>query len=92
MLLKNIIEGLWKPPWCVVDHVEEIWQLLEGLNSKVSHIYREGNKLADHFANYAFDVGEIECHEFCLLDMQGRRIFNEDKLQCPYLRVKVAKN
>lgn len=64
---------------------------MEGCNIKVSHIYIEGNKLANHLANYALDVGTIECHEFWHLDPQGRRIVNEEKLQYPYLRVKVAK-
>ncbi|XP_070057071.1 uncharacterized protein [Nicotiana tomentosiformis] len=92
MLLKNIIDGSWKPPWCIADQVEEIMHLLEGYINKVSHINRECNKLADHLANYALDFGDIECEEFWQMDIQGRRIVNEDKLQCPYLRVKVAKN
>lgn len=74
MLLKNIIEGSWKSPWCIVEHVEEIMELIKGRNFRVSHIYREGNKLADHLANYALDVGTIECHEFWHLDSQGRRL------------------
>lgn len=67
-------------------------QLLEGSNYMVSHIFREGNKLADHLANYALDHGNIECQEFWHLDIQGRRLVNEDKLQCQYFRVKVSKN
>ncbi|XP_070054705.1 uncharacterized protein [Nicotiana tomentosiformis] len=92
MLLKNIVEGSWKPPWCIIDQVDEIKRLLNGCINMVSHIYREGNKLADHLANYALDVGNFECHEFWELDVQARRILNGDKLQCPYLRVKVTKN
>lgn len=80
MLMKKIISGEWKPPWCIVDEVEEIMQLMEDTNYVVSHIFREGNKLADHLANYALDSGDIECHEFWDLDSQGRRIVNEDKL------------
>lgn len=57
VLLKNIIDGLWKPPWCIVEYVEEIMRLKEGCNIKVSHIFREGNRLADHLANYALDIG-----------------------------------
>lgn len=64
---------------------------MEGCNVKVSHIFREGNKLADHLANYALDVENIECQDFWQLDSQGISIVNEDKMQCPYLRVKVAK-
>lgn len=92
LILKNVITSAWNPPWFITNHIEEILQLLEGCNKMVSHIYREGNKLADHLANYALDVGNIECHEFWQLDIQERRLVNEDKLQCPYLRVKVTKN
>lgn len=55
-------------------------QLLEGSNYKVSHTFKEGNKLADHLANYALDSGDIEYQEFWKLNTQGRRIVNEDKL------------
>ncbi|XP_070019940.1 uncharacterized protein [Nicotiana sylvestris] len=55
------------------SHVEEMMQLMNGSNYKVTHIHREGNKLADHLANYALDYGEIECQQFCHLDAQGRR-------------------
>lgn len=92
MLLKKVMEGVWKPPWCIAEHVEEIIELLNRGNYVVSHIFKEGNKLAGHLANYALDAGDFECQEFGQLDVQGRRIVNEDKLQCPYFRVKVAKN
>nr|XP_016451168.1 PREDICTED: ribonuclease H-like [Nicotiana tabacum] len=92
LLLKNIIEESWKPPWCINDHVEEILRLNEQSIIKVTHIFREGNTLADHLANYALDEGNIECHGFWDMDSKGRRIINEDKMQCPYIRVKVASN
>lgn len=47
---------------------------------------REGNCLADHLANYALDVGNIEANCFQELDTKGRKIVNNDKLLCPYLR------
>uniref|UniRef100_A0A1U7Y3W8 Uncharacterized protein LOC104240759 n=1 Tax=Nicotiana sylvestris TaxID=4096 RepID=A0A1U7Y3W8_NICSY len=71
------------------SRVEEMMQLMNGGNYIVTHIYREGNKLADHLANYALDHGEIECQHFWHLDAHGRRLVNEDKLQHPRLRVKV---
>lgn len=91
-MIKNIIEGIWKPPWIVNEHVEEIRTLLDLCSGRVLHTFREGNKLADHLENHALDVGDIECHGFHHLVTVGRRIVNVDKLQCPYLRVKVAKN
>jgi len=60
-------------------------------NGRITHIFREGNKLADHLANYALDQGVIECHSFNHLDTQGRRLVNGDKMQCPFLRVKASR-
>nr|XP_016450378.1 PREDICTED: uncharacterized protein LOC107775192 [Nicotiana tabacum] len=74
LMLKNIIDGLWKPPWNIVDAVEEINSLKEGCNFKISHIFREGNKLADHLANYALDSGNIESFDFWELDVSSRRM------------------
>nr|XP_009624162.1 uncharacterized protein LOC104115277 [Nicotiana tomentosiformis] len=53
LLLKNLIDGIWKPPWIITTQIEEIRQLMQGCNIRLSHIYREGNRLADHLANYA---------------------------------------
>ncbi|XP_019240115.1 PREDICTED: uncharacterized protein LOC109220106 [Nicotiana attenuata] len=91
MLLKNIIEGSWKPPWCIFDQIDEIVRLKGEFTLRISHTFREGNYLADHLANHALDVGDMECHSFWDLDPQGRRLVNEDKMQCPVLRVKVAR-
>ncbi|XP_075097862.1 uncharacterized protein LOC142175181 [Nicotiana tabacum] len=63
-LLKNIIEESWKPPWYITKHVEDILRLKEQSIIKVTHIFREWNTLADHFANYALDEGNTECHGF----------------------------
>ncbi|XP_070022541.1 uncharacterized protein [Nicotiana sylvestris] len=92
MLLKKIMDGIWKLPWIISEQVEEMMQLMNGGNYTVTHIHREGNKLTDHLANYALDHGEIECQQFWHLDAQGRRLVNEDKLQCPNLRVKGSGN
>ncbi|XP_019232503.1 PREDICTED: uncharacterized protein LOC109213197 [Nicotiana attenuata] len=91
MMLRNVLNGEWKIPWGIVQQVEEIKELLTKANVSVAHTLREGNKLADHLANYALDFGDIEAQEFWELDIQGRRIVNDDKSQCPYLRVKVAR-
>ncbi|XP_070003073.1 uncharacterized protein [Nicotiana sylvestris] len=79
MLLKKIMDGIWKPPWIISEQVEEMMQLINGGNYTVTHIHREGNKLADHLANYALDHGEIECQQFWHLDAQGRRWTGDKK-------------
>lgn len=92
MMLKNVLHGEWKIPWCIYTQVEKIRQLMAKANVTVVHTFREGNCLANHLANYALDMGTMVAHSFWELDIQGRRIVNNDKLQCPYLRVKVARN
>lgn len=72
--------------------MEEIKELMATCNVTVAHTLREGNSLADHLANYALDIGPIECHCCGDLDVQGRRLVNNDKMQCPYLRVGVVRN
>lgn len=58
--MKNVIERKWSIPWGIMEYVEEIQRLMRICDAKVTHIYREGNKLADHLANYSLDVGPIE--------------------------------
>lgn len=91
LLIKNVVIGEWNVPWVVVEYVEEIKELMQINNIIVNHTLREGNKLADNLANYALDKGLIEAHCFEELDIQSRSIVNNDKLQCPYLRIKVAR-
>ncbi|XP_070045183.1 uncharacterized protein [Nicotiana tomentosiformis] len=91
VLLHNVISRKWAVPWSIAVYVEEIKELKARANVTVSHTHREGNRLANHLANYALDVGHIEYHYFGDLDIQGRRIVNNDKLQCPYLRIRVVR-
>lgn len=51
---------------------------MQQCDAVITHIYREGKKLADHLAYYALDVGPIECNLFTHLDSTGRRIVNND--------------
>ncbi|XP_075098992.1 uncharacterized protein LOC142175884 [Nicotiana tabacum] len=61
MIVKKAIEGEWSVPWSIAREVEEIKQPMTRSNITISHTLREGNRLADHLANYALDVGPIEC-------------------------------
>lgn len=88
MLMKNVIEGNWDPPWAVTAYLEEIKEPMGRSKTRFSHIMREGNKLADYLANYALDNGDFEAQSFNQLEPQGRRIVNNDKWLCPYLRVR----
>lgn len=92
MLIKNVMTGEWTVPWSVAAYVEEIKELMTQCNVTVDHTLREGNRLADHLANFTLDVGPMEAHCFWELDIRGRRIVNNDKLQCPYLRIRFARS
>ncbi|KAH0662539.1 hypothetical protein KY284_027470 [Solanum tuberosum] len=63
LLLKNIVERVWKVPWKVVNILEEIWRLMQGKTVVISHIFREGNKLADYLANLALEKGTVQKQE-----------------------------
>ncbi|XP_019245221.1 PREDICTED: uncharacterized protein LOC109225083 [Nicotiana attenuata] len=58
MMLKNVIDGVWKIPWNISAIVEEIKHLLARCSITVAHTLREENSLADHIANYALDHGK----------------------------------
>ncbi|XP_059315234.1 uncharacterized protein LOC132065727 [Lycium ferocissimum] len=91
LLMKNILDRTWKPPWNIADVVEEIWDITDNAQVQVLHIMREGDQLADHLANYALDYGEIEVNSFAELDSKGKKILNSDNLHCPYLRIKTVR-
>lgn len=82
LLMKNVIDGLWGAPWAIAGHIEEINHLKGSCNVRVSHIMREGNKLADDLANYALDTGNFEAESFAQLETQGRRLVYNDKMPC----------
>lgn len=84
MFLKTVIMENWITLWMMTAHVEEIRRLMVLCHTRISHIFREGNKLAEHLANYALDTGPIVCDVFSQLDSTERRLLNDDKLLCPH--------
>ncbi|XP_019224809.1 PREDICTED: uncharacterized protein LOC109206439 [Nicotiana attenuata] len=91
MVMTNVFQGTWTCPWNMEIYVEEIKEMMTKGNIQISHTLREGNQLADHLANFALEFGPIVCREFCDLDVLGRKIVNNDKLQWPYLRIKAKR-
>lgn len=55
LMMKQILNYMWKPPWNIVVHVEEIKHLMSMCIIPVTHVLREGNKLAAHLANITLD-------------------------------------
>uniref|UniRef100_A0A0V0HCS3 Putative ovule protein n=1 Tax=Solanum chacoense TaxID=4108 RepID=A0A0V0HCS3_SOLCH len=87
MLLYKVLEGKWATPWVIADMVEEIKACLRNKQYKFQHILREGNQLADYFANIALDKGSCRYSQFKSIKTRGRKILNSDKYQCLYLRI-----
>ncbi|KAH0704871.1 hypothetical protein KY289_009947 [Solanum tuberosum] len=55
MLLYKVLEKKWACPWIIAEMVTEIQSCLQDKQVIFQHILREGNKLADHVANFVID-------------------------------------
>lgn len=87
MAMVQILEGRWDVPWSVTLEVNSISYLRRSLSARVQHIFREGNTLADYFANLVFDLaGDYQFSHFQDIPMEGRRILNLDKSGTPHIR------
>lgn len=49
--MTKFIEGIWEVPWSVVKEVEAINKMRKNVPIQLKHTLREGNTLADFFAN-----------------------------------------
>ncbi|KAH0635938.1 hypothetical protein KY290_036338 [Solanum tuberosum] len=69
--------------------VNSIKRLMETMSVRVQHSLREGNTLADYFANLVFDfAGPVEYMNFLDVPSKGKKIINLDKLSLPNMRIK----
>lgn len=85
----KFIKGEWRVPWEIMEIIEEIIALTQGMNVHFADIYREGNQLADALANSAINqTQKMQCLEFSQMPSIARRICNMDKAQIPALRIK----
>lgn len=65
LLIIQVIKRVWKVPWEVVELLDDIRRNKEQVELQVSHIYREGNDLADYIANLAVDtISKLSFHSF----------------------------
>ncbi|KAH0715838.1 hypothetical protein KY284_008743 [Solanum tuberosum] len=87
MLMCKVLKEQWLVPWIIADMVEEIKACMKDKQHIFQHTLREGNKLADYLANRAIDKGNCRFSDFNNMEVTGRKIINNDKLKCPYLRI-----
>ncbi|XP_059315633.1 uncharacterized protein LOC132066321 [Lycium ferocissimum] len=93
LLIKNVVDGVWEIPWCVITEVERIRKMKAEFNVIIQHVYREGNTLADFLTNLAFDfAGTQSFNSFAELPSAGKKILNLDKHQVPNLKIRNVKN
>ncbi|KAK4721758.1 hypothetical protein R3W88_011991 [Solanum pinnatisectum] len=85
----NIIDGVWKIPWSVSIEVGSIHRIRDLISVRVQHFLREGNTLADFFANLIFNfAGTYEFKSNQDVPSEGRKIIMMDKGNTPYIRTK----
>ncbi|XP_070034648.1 uncharacterized protein LOC142175248 [Nicotiana tabacum] len=60
LLMKNVLDEIWEPPWSIANQVDEIKSLLSRGVFHLDHVLREGNKLADHLANVTLDQQHMQ--------------------------------
>lgn len=83
----QFLEGNWAIPWSVVTDINYIQSLRRNFLVRVQHSFREGNTLADYFANLVFDfAGEFQFNSFLEIPSEGRKILNLDKIGTPQIR------
>ncbi|XP_075097980.1 uncharacterized protein LOC142175292 [Nicotiana tabacum] len=84
LLMKNMLDEIWEPPWSIANQVDEIKTLLSRGVLHIVHELREGNKLADHLANLTLDqqhiqqvLDDMEDEEEIILVKRRRRYYGE---------------
>lgn len=85
--MKNMLEGRWTTPWSINTIVEDTRCFMKVCSTRVQHIYREGNTLADYLENLAMEeTCKLEFRSFSDLPKQGKILLNLDKVQSPNIR------
>ncbi|WMV49324.1 hypothetical protein MTR67_042709 [Solanum verrucosum] len=90
--LKKIIQKAWRVPWELAEKVEEIREIMQQISATITHIFREGNGLADSLANIAMESqSEHQYLRFQEFPLKEKRILNVEKAQIPTLRIRTRK-
>lgn len=88
----KIIRNKLQIPRELREVVEEIKKLMSIIKAIITHIYREGNSLADYLANLTIETESIQkFNNFHQLPPAGRKIINMDKMQISNLRIKITR-
>ncbi|KAK4739460.1 hypothetical protein R3W88_003157 [Solanum pinnatisectum] len=92
LVLKKMVDNQWKIPWELVERIEEIRKVIRSINASITHIFREGNCVADSLVNEVVESQETKCYYlFQELPSIIRKHLNMDKSQIPNIRMKTRK-
>lgn len=74
------LKGVWKIPWEIIDIVENTQDIMQQVEIRLKHIFREGNQVVDLLANTAIEQGgKLQVWGFSQLPSQARKLINIDK-------------
>ncbi|XP_075087590.1 uncharacterized protein LOC142169603 [Nicotiana tabacum] len=92
LAMRKIIDGEWANPWCIGAEVRKIKHIKNNYNVVFQYVLREGNIVADFFANLAFNfAGTHTFQSFNELPSAGKKLINMDKSQIPNLQIRIVK-
>ncbi|KAH0701521.1 hypothetical protein KY285_015799 [Solanum tuberosum] len=86
MVMVQILEGRWDTLWSVALEVNKINELRGCLSARVHHSFKEGNILADYFANLVFHAGDFQFNQYHDIPNESKTILNMDKIGTPQIR------
>ncbi|XP_060202921.1 uncharacterized protein LOC132631356 [Lycium barbarum] len=92
-MVVQMIDGSLKPPWRLLDIIENTKAKMAHINISIKHCFREGNEVADALAKYAtqIQVPRIFLNEGDL-PTEARGPLRMNKLDFPSFRRRVKKN
>lgn len=91
MAMVQILEGKWEISWSVSLEVNSINRLMSVLSVRVQHSLREGNALADFFANMIFNFAiDFQIYQLQYIPSEDGKILHMDKAGTPQIRRKIT--
>lgn len=95
LMVSQILGGNWETPWSVSLMIKKIQWLRKAGGVEVSHVLREGNKVADYFANFIFScagTGFKVFNTYIEVPREGKALIELDANRVPNLRVTKCQN
>lgn len=78
----NNLRNISHPSWMVESLINDALNILDSFNQYfISHVYKEGNRLADFFANYGVN-DYLEWGEHVLLPLEACSIIHHELQRC----------